>query len=350
MMKKLVALVLLFILSAEALVTVCATDNQIFTLTDGKTDLTYTVTLKGSKVTVSNNGEIKGTTYVNNICACSLYDGLITFYSVDNLNSVLVVYFYDFLKDSIDSVAVNADALYRSVCFATDRNGCVYFVSNDYVNTLCKYESGIIEKVNLNFDITQLLCVDGENIIVVTTKYTYLYNGSEAVKILDSPLSAPAYYIGGGIIKDSTDTEYIYENGKLGVKPTYTEAVSTRNLAEPPTQNGTYVAETGVTVSKIKKAFADLEIKEVRKADGSSVTSGKLGTGALLLLSTEETVTVIIYGELTGEGNINSRDLTAILNHLSEKELLTGSALLAADVNKDGVITTKDALLISLMY
>lgn len=350
MWKKFVAFMLLFALTIGANATVDAYENSTYNLTDGKTDLTYTVNINDGRVNVSLSGETVGTTYVTNVDACSVYGDIITLYSVDSLNSGFTVFFFDFLNDSIDSVAINTDAFFNSNCFASDQRGSVYFVPANDTSKLCIYENGNINEVKFKFQITQLLCVDGENVIVVTTKYTYLYNGTEAVKVLDSPLSVPVYYTGGGILKDLSGTEYIYEDGKIDEKSAYTEAVSTRNIAEPLTQNGVYVAETGITVNEIKKAFSGPEVTEVRKADGRILESGKVGTGATVTLSTGETVTVIIYGELTGEGNINSRDLKAILNHLSEKELLCYPADLAADIDKDGKITTKDALKISQMY
>ena len=114
--------------------------------------------------------------------------------------------------------------------------------------------------------------------------------------------------------------------------------------------NGFYVTEEGITVSKIKKTFANLEILRFTKADGTDIKSGKLGTNATFTLSTGEVITVIVYGEVTGEGNINSRDLKTLLNHLSRKELLKGNFLISADIDLDGEITTKDALKLSQMY
>lgn len=352
MRNKLLALAMLFALSFGAVVSAGATENKSFTITDGKTDLTYSVSVKGSSVSVSLDGKVVGTTYVSNIAACSVYGGILTLYSADNYNGILSVYSFDFYSDSLDSLAINADAFSNQYCFTADNKGHIYFVSEGDTSKLCIYENGNIKEVNLKHQITQLLCVDGESVIAVTTNCTYLYNGNEAVKILDSPLSVPAYYRGGGVIKDLNGTEYIYENGDLYKKAAATEpsTLSTAYITQPRLVNDIYVADIGITLSKIKKAFADFEITKIAKADGTVINSGKVGTGATVTFSTGETVTVIISGELTGEGNINSRDLKAVLNHLSEKELLTGSALLAADVDSDGKITTKDALKISLMY
>ena len=55
---------------------------------------------------------------------------------------------------------------------------------------------------------------------------------------------------------------------------------------------------------------------------------------------------IVIYGDVTGEGNINSRDITALFNHLLGKESLIGSYLIASDVNHDNIVDNADLLLI----
>jgi hypothetical protein len=56
---------------------------------------------------------------------------------------------------------------------------------------------------------------------------------------------------------------------------------------------------------------------------------------------------VIIYGDVNGDGNVNSKDSTAILKHLSNNTLLEGNYLTAADVDKDGKVTVYDSMLSS---
>ncbi len=79
------------------------------------------------------------------------------------------------------------------------------------------------------------------------------------------------------------------------------------------------------------------------KTNGELYESGKLGTGMTVQLQSG-TYTVVIFGELTGEGNINSRDLTAIEDHLIGVAILDGPYLKAADLNHDGTADLKDAV------
>lgn len=347
MRKRLLILTTILVITS-GIFTANATDNKTFILTDGKTDIVYNVSIENSYVTVSSSGTVLGKTYIQRVLTCTVYDDMITFYTVDNLNEVVGVFRFEFLIDTINSEAINANAYYNKNCFTADENGAIYFVDGDNTNKLCVYENGAVSKTNLKSHIQQLLCVDGENVIVVTNDDTYIYTKGETEKIYDFPLSVPAYYAGGGLIKDLNGREYIFENENSET----TESLATITETATPkvyTHSDTYYAETGTTVNQIKKAFADFEITKIAKADGSITESGQVGTGATITLSNNESVTVIISGELTGEGNINSRDVKAILNHLSEKELLEGAFLTAADINLDGKIDTKDALMISQM-
>lgn len=83
---------------------------------------------------------------------------------------------------------------------------------------------------------------------------------------------------------------------------------------------------------------------------GKSMSSGKLGTGTTVTFTNNNSTTsfkIIISGDVTGEGNINSRDISALQNYLGETAELTDEYLLAADMNNDTIINTLDLLAIS---
>ena len=56
--------------------------------------------------------------------------------------------------------------------------------------------------------------------------------------------------------------------------------------------------------------------------------------------------TVLIYGDVDGDCNITSTDATMVMNHSAGNNILTGSFLKAADVSKNGIVDSLDALLI----
>lgn len=79
-----------------------------------------------------------------------------------------------------------------------------------------------------------------------------------------------------------------------------------------------------------------------------TVSSGNAGTGMVIQLSQDgvvtDSLTLIVYGDVSGEGNINTLDFRALRDHLLEKEELNGPFCEAADVTHDGQVNTLDLL------
>lgn len=100
---------------------------------------------------------------------------------------------------------------------------------------------------------------------------------------------------------------------------------------------------TPVTVKDVQSEFANLE-----SVNGTKVTdmNATMGTGDTFRLEgEEEDYTVIVYGDVTGEGKISTKDALLIQKIALKKETNVSKEVLeAADVNNNGKITTKDAL------
>lgn len=82
---------------------------------------------------------------------------------------------------------------------------------------------------------------------------------------------------------------------------------------------------------------------------GEIRSSGNIGTNASVSFEKDKNYnySFLIVGDLTGEGSINSRDKLALYNHLLDVEYLNDLYLVAADINYDSYINTKDLLLLS---
>ena len=110
--------------------------------------------------------------------------------------------------------------------------------------------------------------------------------------------------------------------------------------------------EPGTVISEIKKNinYNGYTLKFINYR-GNEVKSGIIGSTARLQFIRDSKIAyefhVVIFGELTGEGNINSRDINSIYNHLLGKTSLEDYFLMAADTNHDGVVDTLDLLEIS---
>lgn len=322
MRNKMVAFVLVFMILTLCFTTAFADDKLNITLTDPVTNKTYEINYNNKKLTVYDSGNLTGSTYIQDAHGFSIYNNTLYIYYSDSLNHQFFVYCFYFKEDSINSFAISEDAFYNENCYASDGER-FYFVWGEDTKKLCVYENGNTNKINLKSQITKLLITDKDTLTICTNDGSFTYKNGEIQNISPTLLTSE------------------------------TVVCTTENNAENlPSEisNGFYVATEDITVSKIKKTFANLEILRFTKADGTDIKSGKLGTNSTFTLSTGEVITVIVYGEITGEGNINSRDLKALLNHLSRKELLKGSFLISADIDLDGVITTKDALKLSQIY
>lgn len=100
----------------------------------------------------------------------------------------------------------------------------------------------------------------------------------------------------------------------------------------------------GTTVTNFKKLFSD-EVTVYDK-DGNEVTSGKIKTGYRASIS-GVIYEISVSGDITGEGNVKSNDVSALMSYFVGKSDLGGVYLASADFNNDGSIDNKDLVSIS---
>ena len=87
----------------------------------------------------------------------------------------------------------------------------------------------------------------------------------------------------------------------------------------------------------------------VTKPTGEEVTdiNINIGTGWVINLVDEsgeavDSVTVVVKGDITGDGMVNSRDIAALQRQVLAPETLEGVYLLTADMNMDGEVNSRD--------
>ena len=92
-------------------------------------------------------------------------------------------------------------------------------------------------------------------------------------------------------------------------------------------------------MSNFKELFSDV-ITDVDKS-GNEVTNGKIKTGYRTRIS-NVIYEISVSGDITGEGNVKSNDVSSLMSYFVKKSDLFGVYLTSADFNNDGNINNKD--------
>ncbi len=100
----------------------------------------------------------------------------------------------------------------------------------------------------------------------------------------------------------------------------------------------------GVTVRDFISAFAGVEEFEVTDSKGNEKSNSSKLVNGDILLADEVEYTVIIKGDVNGDGTVNSSDILTLTAHVTASSRLSGVSLLAADVDYDGVVNSTDIL------
>lgn len=125
------------------------------------------------------------------------------------------------------------------------------------------------------------------------------------------------------------------------VASNYLEVVATNDRFKIEEKNLT--CEPYTSVENIKAQHSNAVIK---KANGEVITTGQIGTGFTVTID-NSTYTVVKYGDINGDGKLNSGDSLTLSKQVLGKIRLTDAYILkAADINKDGKINSGDTLIL----
>lgn len=108
----------------------------------------------------------------------------------------------------------------------------------------------------------------------------------------------------------------------------------------------------GTTLAQFKKnmSFDGYTVSFYR--DGSQKTSGNCGTAMTAVFDSDRYRRIYelsVIGDITGEGNVNSRDLSLLTEYLIHTADFNGVYLLSADLSNDGKVDVKDLALMHRM-
>ena len=210
------------------------------------------------------------------------------------------------------------------------------------------------------------LAVNGDYLFESATTATEfnlnLSTSTTSVEISATKVSSKATISGTGSISLKGEKQVISvivtaQNGdvrtyNINVTRTGEKAVAVSEILRLSNINndGTYMYgfEVGTDISSIKKNIINVESKaEVSSFDksGNSKTSGIIASGDKIKIKTdseEKTYTIVIYGDVNGDGKIAATDYVTIKNHIMDVKKLSDFELICADANKDGKVAATD--------
>ena len=106
--------------------------------------------------------------------------------------------------------------------------------------------------------------------------------------------------------------------------------------------------QVGTTIGTIKNLVGNNAVVVIKNARGNIMDDGNvIGTGYTINISNSDgsdTYTYVMYGDLNGDGEINSADLLKLRKYLIGSEGLDGAFKSSAYINSDGEINSADLL------
>ncbi len=215
------------------------------------------------------------------------------------------------------------------------------------------------------------LSVNGTYLFETTstkTTYNLILDGStKSIEITADKLNDKASVAGTGTISLNSDKQSVEvivtaENGakrKYTINITRNSEVNALDISEilrvlKITNDGTYIYgyQLGTDITKIIKSITDKENKATVKyydKDNKEKKTGIVASGDKINIKTdreEKQYTLIIYGDVNGDGKIAASDYVMIKNHIMDTKKLTSYELISADVNRDNKIAASDYVMI----
>ena len=148
------------------------------------------------------------------------------------------------------------------------------------------------------------------------------------------------------------DNATINPDNNIPTTPTEPEAPKAKEISAI-VEEANYKYENGV-ISKIIPGTSIEVIKNsltntggiitITDANGNTKESGNIVTGDKVNITSgvTETLNVLIYGDINGDGNISAVDYVNVKNHIMGSNVLNDIYTKAADVNSDGNISAVD--------
>ena len=189
------------------------------------------------------------------------------------------------------------------------------------------------------------------NIAAPSSEATSTYNSYKNLGLLDSAFAfyIPVYYNMSASIDNSPSGGV--DSGGSSSSPS-SSAIGTIVTSAGYKMSGSQMSGVAPssdvnTVKSNLEAIVGSGNVTIKNASGTTVSSGKVGTGYQITItnSTEtKTLTVVVYGDTSGDGEVNALDLLQVQKSILGTYNLSGAYGEAGDTSSDGVINALDLL------
>lgn len=322
-------------------------------------DTQYSISQSDNVVTIQSAYTSSQISIDRSVVQATCYAGNFVFLCTsvsDSGDVIYYVYFYNINTEDFRFFTTNHNAPTGYPSFTADLNKNVYLTDGYDKRTMWIYSEYTSSNVLCPDYILQLMCIDGKNVLAFTASGVFIFANNTFTKIPDIKPVPPCSYTYNGIITDQESTEFVYKAGTLqalnspATKPAKTDSSGSFSDKDVFIKDNCIYLKQSKTYASLCDYF-DVAKDDfiLYKQDGSTLSSGKLSTGMSAVYNSKK-YTVVVMGDLTGEGNVNSRDLKALMKHLTGEVRLTDTAEKSADLNFDNTINTKDLLTLASLY
>ena len=361
-MKHKYNILLIFLASlflSIAVMTYNADTNDSISLYDYHGACNYSVSYSESLIKIDSSEGSVNLTFDSDDFDCYVYNGVFVFLSPDPLHptsdNTKIVTIFDSQTRYLSSFATDKNFNLSPALFACDENYNIYLCDKDDSSVIYKFSSsGNVTLLSCPVPVRQIMCTEDSLSLFFTWDGVYTQHSRSLALLSGSVIHTPCVMKSETEFVSADSKDYHIENGILNevAKIPETEAPET-----PAPENhrvtikdNLILAEQGITVAKLRKVLG-LKSDEmvVYRVDGKVISSGRLGTGMRVLYNESEKQ-IVIKGDLTGEGNVNSRDLKLMMKFLTQEKTPDRLQKIAGNLDSDNTITIRDLLFLSKMY
>ena len=248
--------------------------------------------------------------------------------------------------------SINGTIIVSDTEILTTRKQTSFYHSKNYAAVLCSPNTDdgtyIVAEVFIS-DKGRWIPFSGNDIVFTASMYSAYYEIINNLKVGDIIDFKGAYLATNTILGQA----YAIVNGGIPIV-NVPKDITPSNEKVTTTADGTafrgFTEKTTVetALSYFEQDNSYLQIKD---ADGNILEGNDIiGTGCTVNLVVNEAVkasyTIIVTGDLSGNGMISSSDYMKLRAVLKAQSFLTGTFEYAADINNDGSITATDYLLL----